>query len=270
MLAGIGDVDDPPGAKLIHPVADCGDVGDVIAVAASGVPDDRRCVEPLGEDNQSTVVYLRDPAPLKVVGQRSKQRIVAGLPGHIGVGQLDVHPGVGAVEPSQRDLDQALPRLAGGRVAGLQLDHTFARARRERLVSVQMSVGPSVQLLCTGQVEGGQIQPLIGDLLDQHAELASPVADVVLCDHLVAERAQHPVEAVTDDRRAQVADVHLLGHVGRRVVDDHALGISHRHDARPRIGELVGYGRSQYVGPDPEVDEARPGHLGGFAQVVQL
>ncbi len=35
---------------------------------------------------------------------------------------------------------------------------------------------------------------------------------------------QRPHQAVADDRRAQVADVHLLGDVGRRVVDHEPLG----------------------------------------------
>ena len=60
----------------------------------------------------------------------------------------------------------------------------------------------------------------VEQVLDEHAERRPPVADVVLAPHVVAEEAEHAGQRVADERGAQVADVHLLGHVGRRVVDD--------------------------------------------------
>ena len=59
----------------------------------------------------------------------------------------------------------------------------------------------------------------VEQVLDEHAERRAPVADVVLPDHVVPEVLQHARQRVADDRGAQVADVHLLGHVGRGVVD---------------------------------------------------
>jgi hypothetical protein len=54
---------------------------------------------------------------------------------------------------------------------------------------------------------------MVVEVLDQHAELGAPVAEVVLADHVGAEEAQHADQAVTDDGRAQVTDVHLFGDV---------------------------------------------------------
>ena len=71
----------------------------------------------------------------------------------------------------------------------------------------------------------------IDEVLDEHPERPAPVADVVLAHDVVAEHVEHPHERVTDHRRAEVPDVHLLGHVGRRVVDDDAFGRSRRDDA---------------------------------------
>ena len=65
-------------------------------------------------------------------------------------------------------------------------------------------------------------------MLDQHAERRAPVADVVLADDAVAEEVEHAHQRVADDRGAQVADVHLLGDVRRRVVDDHRLDVGRR------------------------------------------
>ena len=121
----------------------------------------------------------------------------------------------------------------------------------------------------TGGLLGAQ-QFLVDRVLDQHSKRRPPVADVVLRDHLVAAEAQQPHQAVADDRRAQVAHVHLLGHVGRAVVDDNALGSRCRGYAQPRVPRQ----RRQACG-DPgvlqaHVDEPRSRDRRGLADVVNL
>ena len=71
---------------------------------------------------------------------------------------------------------------------------------------------------------------------------------------------EHPAERVADDRGPEVADVHLLGHVGGRVVDDHGLRWA---PADPEAGVVE---RSPPLGGDEggregEVDEAGPADL---------
>jgi hypothetical protein len=87
----------------------------------------------------------------------------------------------------------------------------------------------------------------VDHVLDEHAEGRAPVADVVLADDGVADELQHAHQRVADDRGAQVADVHLLGHVRRRVVHHRDLGTGGRAHADPlgsngRLDELVGRG----------------------------
>ena len=62
---------------------------------------------------------------------------------------------------------------------------------------------------------GGLVLAEVQEVLDQHAERRAPVADVVLPDDGVTGEVEHAGQRVADDRRPQVADVHLLGHVGR-------------------------------------------------------
>ncbi len=64
---------------------------------------------------------------------------------------------------------------------------------------------------------------LVDEVLDQHPERRAPVAEVVAPDHLVAEELPQAHDRVPDDRRAQVPDVHLLGHVRADVVDHDPL-----------------------------------------------
>ena len=85
-------------------------------------------------------------------------------------------------------------------------------------------------------------------MLDEHAEGRPPVADVVLPEHGVALEGQDAGQRVADGRGAQVADVHLLGHVGRGVVDEHRLG--RRSPRRPRGG---GRPRPRPAATDDEV-----------------
>jgi len=100
---------------------------------------------------------------------------------------------------------------------------------------------------------------VLDEVLDEHPELGAPVAEVILPDDVRTEEPQHASEAVTDDRGAQVADVHLLGDVRRRVVDDRPPALLGHADAQARAGQptcdLPPYRR---VG-EGEVEKAGPG-----------
>ena len=63
---------------------------------------------------------------------------------------------------------------------------------------------------------------------DEHAELCSPVSDVVEPEDVVAEELDEVGDGVADDGRAEVAHVHLLRDVRRRVVQDGALPVEDR------------------------------------------
>ena len=76
-------------------------------------------------------------------------------------------------------------------------------------------------------------------------------------------------QAVADHRRAEVADVHLLRDVGRRVVDHRPLGLR----GAPNAESLVGGGRQQLLaqelGSERQVDESRAGDLDMAAHRAQ-
>ena len=65
---------------------------------------------------------------------------------------------------------------------------TRRRARSANsVVGAEVRAGPGVERLGLRQRQGRGVDALLEDLLDQHAELGAPVADVVLRDHLVAD-----------------------------------------------------------------------------------
>ena len=78
----------------------------------------------------------------------------------------------------------------------------------------------------------------------------------------MAEEVEHPHERVADHGRTQVPDVHLLGDVRRRVVDDDGLdggrpAATPRRSSAATVDELLG----EELGRERDVDEAGPGDL---------
>ena len=115
----------------------------------------------------------------------------------------------------QRNFDKLPPQRQHRFIAALQLHDIFARQIGKRRIFVKTHFGGAVELLQIGQFEGGIVFLLFHQIGHQHAELRAPVAHMVLADDLVPQKVQHTRQAVTDDGRTQVADVHFFGQVGR-------------------------------------------------------
>ena len=77
----------------------------------------------------------------------------------------------------------------------------------------------------------------------------------------MAREAVHAGQRVANNRGAQVTDVHLLGDVGRRVVDDHGARHRRGRDAEPLVGPQRRQLAAQERGVEREVEESRSGHL---------
>ena len=107
-------------------------------------------------------------------------------------------------------------------------------------------------------------------MLDQHPERRSPLADVVLARNCVAEPFEQADNGIAEDRRAQVADVHLLGGVRRRVVDDDRLGCCGARDAEALVGADLCQQSAECRLGQGQVDEAGAGDLGARAEVREV
>ncbi len=95
---------------------------------------------------------------------------------------------------------------------------------------------------------GGLVLTQVDQVLDQHAERRPPVADVVGPQHVLPEEAVEAGERVANDGRAEVTDVHLLGHVGGRVIDDDRPGLGPRRDAEAVVGRDRGQEPAEGLG----------------------
>ena len=50
-----------------------------------------------------------------------------------------------------------------------------------------------------------------------------PVTEVDIANYVITEESEDPLDALTDDRRAEMTDMQFLGDVGPAVVDNHLL-----------------------------------------------
>ena len=173
------------------------------------------------------------------------------------------------VDVGERDVHEVLPERDRRRVAGLQRDDAAAGRVRERGVLVEARLRLAVERperLEVVEVLGVRVQHVLG----QHPELRAPIAQVVHPDHVVAGELERAHDRVADHGRAQVPDVHLLGHVGRGVVDRDRLRGRRERDAEARIGQRARPPRRQRLGREREVDEPRPGDLRRRQQAARV
>ena len=62
--------------------------------------------------------------------------------------------------------------------------------------------------------------------VNHHAELRAPIADVIIADHIVAEKRGDPRQCVAKHGAADVADVHRLRDIGRTEVEHDAFRLA--------------------------------------------
>ena len=268
-LRGADHVEDPARPEGRHPIAHRGEVGGGVAEALVGLPDaqgQRIAVavgEPRGEDAGRPAGVLEESGGGQVVHHGLEQWVVGRLPDHIGLGEQDPEVRVDGVEVADGLGDQDPPEPERLGIAGLERHDAGPTAVLEPLVGIELGAGLGVEAVQVADGEPGHGLGLteVDQVLDQHPEGRPPVADVVAAHHGVAEQSERAAERVTDHRRAQVADVHLLGHVGCGVVHHAHPSLRVRRYAERLVrGHGIELG-DERVGGDRDVDEPWSGHL---------
>ena len=128
---------------------------------------------------------------------------------------MNVEQFINMLEILHRKRDALVPNVRVLFVAGLKFDQfpttSFAHRRIRHRSCVCFFVGPN---------ELGKRVPLQRLLVQQvfpapyhHPKLRSPIADVIISNDVVSEKARDPRQHVTERGAANVTDVHRLGHV---------------------------------------------------------
>lgn len=89
---------------------------------------------------------------------------------------------------------------------------------------------------------------------DQHAELGTPITNVVHSHHIVAAELKNTAQSISNNGRAQVTHVHFLGDIRRGEINqDLLLGETRRADA---LGQRPGQGGHNGAVGNVDIDES--------------
>ena len=159
--------------------------------------------------------------------------------------ERDVELGVHGFQSASAHLYEVLPELVVLLVAALELRELRPCAFGELLVVARTfgcELVHPLELRDRLRLQGFLVSPLAHPD-DQQPKLSAPIAQVIVAHHVVTNERQNPRDRIADDRRTQVPNMHLLGDVRAREVDDD-LGhlVDGRHSVAcsipQRFGEL--------------------------------
>ena len=147
--------------------------------------------------------------------------------------ERDIEKGIIHLQRRHRHVDEMLQQRPIAGPPRLQLGHGSLRALVARWVVLGLVAGRRIQspeILDRHRrrvgirpgialVEIDQVRLLVMQLGDKVAHLQAPVAKVRIRNHRIAEKFQEPLQRVADHRRAQMPDMHRLGHVRPAEID---------------------------------------------------
>ena len=139
----------------------------------------------------------------------------------------------------------------------MQLHHARPRAISKRRVAIEFTASCLVKVSDLTRVKAGRALLLhVEQVLEQHAERRAPITDVILTNYVVTPKCEHATQRVTDDRRTQMPRVHLLGDIGRPIVDHaHVTHFGFLHAER-RLGQHFAERLGEHVVTQRQIDEA--------------
>jgi len=208
--------------------------------------------------------YSKDAARARAAARGVNVCVVFRSPRHVFGAQFQAQRVVNGLGVRERNIDKLFPQRQHGFIAALQLHNVFARGVGKGRVFVKAHFGGAVKLLQIRQLKRGIVFLLLNQISDQHAELRTPVADVVLADDGVAHKFQHARNAVADDAGTQMANVHFLRQIGRGIVDDDGLRFVGFCHAETRVVQSRMNILGEKFGEQAQVDKTGTGYFRAF------
>jgi len=272
-LARVDDIDDEVAVELVGAEAHGREIGGSVEEPAVRLLDEQRALTVGEGHDHRALVALREPRLRERIDHAAEPVAEEALAAVVLGADLHVQRARGLVDLLHRDFDQALPQSHDLCVARLQADERLLRVlhRAARGLVLDLELGDPVRsapelvrgieirrrgLFLRAAVGGvevveGELREvglLADELRERHRDGKSPVAEVVLAPDLPAEALEHARERVADDRRAQVADMHLLG-------DIHAAPAWPKYELPGRV--TMQWNTVSKATPDPRGEERR-------------
>ena len=268
MLTGVDVVQHAVGMQRFVTVFCTGDIGSGVEIAAILFLDDHAhrftflVLVLIKEHDRCAFALNCQIFGLQVSHNARQHWVIEAFTHHIVTGEGDVQTVIGELVLRHGDVNQLAPHLEEVLVAALQFNHVAARALGKGFVFVVVFFGFAVEPFQVRQRHFTRVFLLLFfQVSNQHAELGTPVANVVCADYLVTEKLKRAHRGITNDGGTQVTNVHLFRHVRGRVVDHNGL--------RFRLGDTqtVRFQRRVNVACQEsrfqeDVDKARTGDFG--------
>ena len=225
----------------------------------------RQC--PIAEHRNGSIAQTRDARRQERLHHGTQLGVVKTLTQ--GVVKPSAHPPVERVELNLREADHLLPDRQVLGVTGLQAHQFLTRHFQASRVGVALGVDRLVQPLHFG--DGIALQSLpIQQFLPAHqqfAELGAPVTNVIVTNDPVPEQSPHPLQRFPDARGSDVPDMHGLGDVRRREIQNHCprrlgLGYEHRFPAGCVTEPLL-----QGLSCQSEIQKSWAGNFNGLTNI---
>lgn len=271
-LALIDDIQEKIGIQALPTIEDRRQIGGVIKRRAFGRQQDQRrdilFVGRLGNANdQRAGIALGQPARGKVVDHAGNDRIdvrfaFPQVKMHIEDCQFARQTGAGdshKMSPQGAIAGPAGLQLSGGPPRGLtKLRIGFRLRAGERIKPLQILEGHrrlrGKRPIAVGKK--GQIGLFGGKAGDQLAHLQAPIAHMDVAGDMIAAGTEQSLQAVADDRRAQMPDMHRLGDIRTAKIDDDPAGRWAREKAGLRVSGQRFHPRIERARSDNQVQEA--------------
>ena len=273
LLTSIGHIDDLLGTELFDAIKEGGKVGGGVVGRAVLLAHDEGKLGLGVARVAGHVVVPHHQGALTLLGQPMLGQLAVDAVDLVAVEGLAEHE-VGAKPELVVDAlaggighsDDTLPEGGVGWLTSLELGELGAGSVERSGVGLGQGTAllvEGLEVLECGRASGVELEALALDGEDEDAEVGAPVADVVIAREPRAAELDEAGDGLTDDDGPEVADVHLLGGVGRGVVDDHlAAGVQRCGALAPSFGIGIGGDpSSEGCGREAEVEEARASDL---------
>src|SRR4029077_12436325 len=273
-LRGADHVPNTVRFQIVEAIIDCRDIGGGVVKSAVAFPDDAWLVPQLrdiAKENDNRALADLSNSGCEQAFDYAWEPVVVKAFAALDV-VMNIEEFVHALEVLHGEGDAFVPDVDVFLVACLQFYQFLATgfpnpgiAGRQR-VRLLVNADDLCQWISLKRALIQQVLPAV----NYHAELSTPVADVIVADHLVPEKRRDTRQRVAQDGAPDVADVHRLGHVWRSEINHDAARRFCLRDAESFIAQDVGGFFSNSARTQFKIDETGTCYYWRFAKVANI
>ncbi len=287
LLPSVHDVNHPLRVEMFVPVADRRQVRGGIVVTAIGFANEKRIVAMAAAFRDEKRIILRRKiaarentdrtfafagnAPLEQIGHDARKQVVIKTFAE-GVIKLNAEPLVNHVERFERIFPELFPKLSVLGIALLEQNQFALGGLAHQVIRFRFVLNfPINRFEMTKRIEPEFLCIALALVAEQdHAEAGAPIAEMIVGNDLVSQKAIEPRQRIAEDRAPQMTHVHLLRDVGTAVIDDNGLRSRRDRNSKPVIARTLRDLPRKIIGLQPKIEKTGAGDLRLFRDILQV